>query len=181
MDRLITYFSENNFLYLPKITRSTDEEWEKEFAHYKESVEFKTVNKDIGLKGFKKIFFVEWFHRLCGSSLGVVFGLPFFYFLARGYFTRKMRMRLFGMLGLGGLQGLIGWWMVKSGINKIQDYQNTPRVSTYRLMVHNGMAMSLYSALLYHGILMLRKGDKASLIPKSMTEVGNGYNLVECL
>lgn len=67
------------------------------------------------LNGFKKIFFVEWAHRLWGSSLGFIFAVPLATFAALGWLKKPMTLRLTGMLAFGGLQGLIGWWMVKSG------------------------------------------------------------------
>ena len=67
-----------------------------------------------------------------------------------------MNKRMVGLLALGGLQGVIGWWMVRSGIeHKKPDYQSRQRVSTYRLLVHNCMAVSLYSVVLYHALLIL--------------------------
>ena len=100
---------------------------------------------------------MEWFHRLCGNVLGGVFGVGFAGFLLGGYFTRKMKVRLSLFLLLGGLQGVIGWWMVKSGIHKKPEYLSNPAVSTYRLITHNGMAMMLYGSILYHSLILLKK------------------------
>lgn len=149
----------------------TEEEWNREFDYYKESVEYKTVNKDISLEGFKRIFFIEWFHRFCGNMLGAVFGSGLVYFGARGYFTRKMKVRLGGLFCLGGLQGLIGWWMVKSGIHKKADYHTQPSVSTYRLITHNGMALGLYSAILYHSLVLLKKRSLEFSIAEKLQKV----------
>lgn len=154
------------------INSRNEEEWEKEFSFYKESVEYKTVNKDISLEGFKRIFFVEWFHRLCGNMLGVIFGSGLVFFGLSGYFTRKMKVRLTSFFLLGGCQGLIGWWMVKSGIHKKADYLSAPSVSTYRLMTHNGMALGLYSAVLYHALILLKKPAFASDLHSRLSGVG---------
>lgn len=79
------------------------EEWEKEFTNYKQYPEFKLANANMDLAGFKKIFFVEWAHRLWGSSLGGLFAVPFLAFTALGWIKKPMMIRLGAMLGLGGL------------------------------------------------------------------------------
>ena len=66
--------------------------------------------------GFKYIFFWEWFHRIVGRSIGVIFFCPMVYFFARGYIQSRLKYTLLSMFGLGGLQGAIGWWMVSSGL-----------------------------------------------------------------
>jgi len=85
-------------------------------------------NSDIGLKEFKSIFLVEYAHRTLGNIIGCMFGLPLVYFLGRGYLRPKLRNRCLGLFAFGGLQGLIGWWMVKSGMQEKPDYQTKPRV-----------------------------------------------------
>ena len=120
------------------------------------------------LEGFKQIFFVEWFHRLIGSSLGGIFGLPFAFFLAKGWIKAPMRNRLFILLSIGGLQGLIGWWMVKSGMKDKPDYQVRPRVSVYRLFVHLNMALIIYTGLFWNGLTLLRKPQELLLTPKAL-------------
>lgn len=129
------------------------------------------VNKDISLEGFKRIFFVEWLHRFCGNVLGAVFGGGLLFFGVRGYFTRKMMLRLGSFFALGGLQGLIGWWMVKSGIHHKPQYLSRPSVSTYRLVVHNGMALLLYSAILFHALLLLRKRALTASLAQRLSKV----------
>lgn len=128
----------------------TLEEWNEEFESYKKTPEY-GVNKGMSLQDFKRIFFIEYFHRLFGNIIGFAFGLPLAYFFARGYFTRSMKLRTLGLFGIGGLQGLVGWWMVKSGFKEKPSYQSRPRVSTYRLIVHNSFAVSIYAYLLYLG------------------------------
>lgn len=103
--------------------------------------------------------------------LGLVFGGGLVYFGAKGYFTRKLKMRLGCFFLLGGLQGLIGWWMVKSGIHKKADYHARPSVSTYRLIVHNGMALGLYSAILYHSLVLLKKRSFNQSIVEKLEKV----------
>ena len=89
--------------------------------------------------------------------LGYYFMLPLGYFLARGYLTPKFRNRMLALLGLGALQGGIGWWLVKSGLNEKPDYQSRPRVSPYRLMTHLMMATTIYSGLIWNAFALLVK------------------------
>jgi cytochrome c oxidase assembly protein subunit 15 len=99
------------------------------------------------VEGFKYIFFWEWFHRMVGRSIGVIFVVPGAYFAARGYIKSRLRNTLLATLGLGASQGAIGWWMVKSGLvdkKKTNEVDKTPRVSPYRLTVHAGNAYFLY-------------------------------------
>lgn len=136
-------------------------EWDYEFTEYKKYPEYQLATEEVTLSVFKRIFFVEYFHRLMGNALGFAFGLPLVYFMGRGYFTRNMKFRMLGLLGFGGLQGFIGWWMVKSGLKEKPDYQSRPRVSTYRLLVHNSCAVTIYAFLLYHGFILSRKSNKS--------------------
>lgn len=92
-----------------------------------------------------------------GMVLGYWFIIPFAIFQFKGYLQPSMRNRLIGLLGLGGLQGAIGWWMVKSGLKEKPDYQNRPRVSPYRLTTHLAMATTLYAGLLWHSFKLLIK------------------------
>lgn len=90
-----------------------------------------------------------------GMWLGYFYMIPLVAFSFRGYLTPKFRNRLIAILGLGALQGGIGWWMVKSGLKEKPEYQSRPRVSPYRLMTHLMMATTIYSALLWHSFCLL--------------------------
>jgi cytochrome c oxidase assembly protein subunit 15 len=92
-----------------------------------------------------------------GMWLGYLFMFPFAIFSYKGYLMPKMRNRLLALLGLGGMQGFIGWWMVKSGLKEKPEYQNRPRVSPYRLMTHLLMATTLYSGLIWNSFSLLIK------------------------
>lgn len=87
------------------------------------------------LPQFKKIYLIEYAHRVLGNFIGLAFGLPMVYFLARGYFKNKMKLRMLGLLGLGGMQGVVGWWMVKSGLLPKPGYQSEARVHLTQLGV----------------------------------------------
>ncbi len=121
----------------------TDAQWQETFARYQQSPEFRLRNFDMTLAGFKGIFWWEYFHRLLGRTIGVVFFVPFVWFLARGAIARPIAWRLAGIFVLGGLQGALGWFMVKSGL--VDD----PRVSSIRLAAHLGTALLIYAAMLW--------------------------------
>ena len=120
-----------------------DKEWQDTFAKYRETPEFRLRNFDMTLAGFKHIFWWEYGHRLLGRVIGVVFFVPFLWFLVRGAITRPIAWRLAGIFALGGLQGALGWFMVKSGL--VDD----PRVSSVRLAAHLGTAFLIYAAMLW--------------------------------
>jgi heme a synthase len=74
------------------------------------------VNRGMNIEDFKFIYWMEYAHRMWGRGLGLVFAFPFAYFIAKGYITRQLGLRLSALFTLGAGQGLIGWWMVKSGL-----------------------------------------------------------------
>ena len=94
-----------------------EQEWNRAFEGYKQIGQYKIVNHDFTVGDFKAIFFWEWFHRLWARMLGVVFAVGFVYFLYKKYFDRRMIKPLLVLFVLGGLQGLIGWLMVSTGLN----------------------------------------------------------------
>lgn len=134
-------------------------EWEEEFAKYRESPEFMELNSHINLDEFKFIFFMEWFHRLWGRAIGVIFVMPALYFVATKRTSAHVNRRLLFLSGLLGLQGFVGWWMVKSGLDKeqLEARQSKPTVSQYRLTTHLGAAFFLYMGMLWTGWEILRE------------------------
>ena len=144
-----------------------DDEWEAEFAQYREFPEYQRLYKGSGfdLDDFKKIFFWEWFHRMFGRGIGVVFAVPLAAFAARGMIPRSLAPTLGGLLLLGGSQGLVGWWMVRSGLDaKAVDEIDggIPRVSPYRLATHLTCAFTIFTILLYTGLGVLQPRAAAS-------------------
>ncbi|GAQ82379.1 Cytochrome oxidase assembly factor COX15 [Klebsormidium nitens] len=127
----------------------TQEEWEEEFDKYKQSPEYKKVNLGMKLDDFKFIYWMEYAHRMWGRALGLVFTVPFAYFAVKGYVTRPLAARLGVLLTLGAGQGLVGWWMVKSGLQEPKSEYDVPRVSPYRLAAHLTSAFVIYSGLLW--------------------------------
>lgn len=125
---------------IPPLTHT---QWIEEFQLYQQYPEFSVVHPDMNLDGFKKIFFVEYFHRLVGRVIALVFFIPFVYFWLRGYLKTALAARLSAVFLLGALQGLLGWYMVKSGL------VDNPSVSQYRLTAHLSLAVVLYAYVLW--------------------------------
>ncbi|MDA9639836.1 COX15/CtaA family protein, partial [SAR116 cluster bacterium] len=121
----------------------SEAEWRRVYALYIASPEYNSINYGMNLAGFKTIFFWEYFHRLWGRLLGVVFAVPFFWMMLRRRVPSGFGGRLFLLLVLGGSQGVIGWWMVKSGLSA------DATVSQYRLATHLGMALLIFSLLIW--------------------------------
>lgn len=130
-----------------------EQEWIDEFAKYQESPEFQKVNSQMDVTGFKSIFWLEYLHRLLGRTIGLAFLLPFLYFVARGYIAPKETPKYGLMFVLGGLQGLLGWYMVKSGL--VHD----PHVSQYRLTAHLIAAFAVYSYMFWVAMNLLFPGE----------------------
>ena len=125
-------------------------EWEEEFDRYRASPEYRLKNAGMSLDSFKRIFWFEYAHRLLGRAVGIAFLLPMLILLARRLIEPHLVPRLLLMFVLGGAQGLLGWWMVKSGL------VDEPRVSQYRLSAHLGLAMALYVWMLWTALAVLR-------------------------
>lgn len=128
------------------------EGWEREFAAYRDSPEYRLVNRGMSLGEFKRIFWFEYAHRLLGRVIGLVFIVPFAVFLIRRMIPRSLIPRLLLLFALGGAQGLLGWWMVRSGLVDI------PRVSPYRLTAHLALAVLVYALTLWTALSLLRPG-----------------------
>ena len=133
----------------------TDAEWDRVFGLYRQSPEYIRVNFDMGLAEFKAIFFWEYVHRALGRLTGLAYGVPLLTLWALRQIPRGYGIRLLGLLFLGGLQGVVGWWMVKSGL------AGDPAVSQYRLAVHLTLALAILAALVWTA-LDLRDGRAGS-------------------
>ncbi|NOY66394.1 MAG: heme A synthase [Gammaproteobacteria bacterium] len=126
--------------WLPPLNNT---EWQTEFTHYQQSPEFQKRNFHMDVEQFKSIYYFEYAHRLLGRTIGLAFLLPFLYFLIRKKIQRTLIPKMLIMFVLGGLQGVLGWYMVKSGL------VNNPHVSQYRLTAHLTAAIAIYSYILW--------------------------------
>lgn len=116
------------------------------------------LNSRMNLEEFKKIYWIEWTHRLWGRVVGMTFLIPTIYFVARRQVSKTMAWKLVGICGLIGFQGVIGWWMVKSGLkDDLFEQGKHPRVSQYRLAAHLGTAFVAYLAMVWNGLSILRE------------------------
>ena len=140
----------------------SETDWKQTFDAYKAYPEYKILNRDMSLSEFKVIFFWEYIHRLAGRLIGILFIVPYLWFIA----NRRVRGRLGWKLGLafvlGGMQGLLGWYMVRSGM------VNFPYISHYRLAAHLSLALALLAYLVW--IIL-------DLIPRS-TEPGRKVGIL---
>ncbi len=130
-------------------------DWQALFAKYRETPEFKRVNFDMTLEGFKRIFWWEYAHRLLGRAIGAVFLLPFLWFWWRGRIDRTLAWKLGAVFMLGAAQGALGWFMVKSGL--VED----PRVSQFRLTAHLGLALAIFATQLWIALDILKPRVRA--------------------
>jgi heme a synthase len=134
---------------LPPITR---EEWEREFERYKQYPEWQQ-RQSMTLTDFQFIYGWEYGHRMLGRVVGVCFVLPWMYFTMRAKIPPGYQKRMVGLLAMGGTQGLVGWWMVQSGLT--EDRRNDKReirVRPIRLTAHLTMALATYGALVWTGL-----------------------------
>ena len=141
--------------------------WATEFEKYQQFPEFQQANYDMTLEQFKKIWWMEYLHRMMGRAVGAVFLIPAAFFWYKGWFVKGMRRRvpLFG--GLVLMQGLIGWWMVKSGLTEENAAKySDPQVSHYRLATHLSGAFILYSLFVWSALSHL-------LPPESLPATSN--------
>jgi cytochrome c oxidase assembly protein subunit 15 len=123
-------------------------EWMEAFNHYQTSPQYLKINEGMSLLDFKHIFFWEWLHRLWGRLIGMIYFIPFVYFMVRRKIPASAKNALWGILGLGFLQGAMGWYMVKSGL------VDMPAVSHYRLAAHLGLAFVIFCALFRMGLIL---------------------------
>jgi heme a synthase len=132
-------------------------EWVAEFAKYKQIPEYQAIHSGMTLAEFKGIFYWEYAHRLLGRLIGVAFAVPFLWFLVRRQLPRRLAAPLAIILLFGSAQGVLGWYMVKSGLaDRIE-------VSQYRLVAHLGLALAIYSAILWTALGLLRSSVRNPL------------------
>jgi cytochrome c oxidase assembly protein subunit 15 len=169
---------------------ATTELWEKEFEEFKQYPEWimKRQYENFGLEDFKFIWYMEWSHRMAGRCVGIAFAVPLAYFAARGYVDGALGRRLGLLFCMGGSQGLVGWWMVKSGLQKdkinveqAEAWQMNTQfasVSPYRLTTHLGSALAIYSLLLWTGLGLLDRRRLATTASSAARRVAWVQRLV---
>ena len=149
-------------------------EWQATFEKYKLTPEYKLVNEGMSLDEFKGIFWWEYYHRLLGRLIGFAFLVPFLWFLLRRRIPAGYGWPLAGIFVLGGLQGAMGWYMVKSGL--IDD----PRVSQFRLTAHLALAFLIFGAMLWVAMSLLfrRAGARGGERERSARRWATGLALL---
>lgn len=130
-------------------------QWQDAFARYQLIPQFHAIHAGMTLDQFKGIYFWEYLHRLWGRLIGIAFFLPFLWFLCRGRIGRSLWPKLALIFVLGALQGLLGWYMVKSGL------EHRIEVSQYRLAAHLFAAIVIYGAILWVAFDLLRRPDES--------------------
>ncbi len=139
-------------------------DWMEAFHQYQQTPQYRLINADFTLQNFKFIFFWEWFHRFWARLLGVVFLIPFIIFLIQKRFVRGMVNSMIVLFLLGGLQGLVGWIMVKSGLTG-----DNIRVNHIKLAIHFISAMVLLCYTLWFALRLLIKDQERTFAPKLRT------------
>lgn len=137
---------------LPPVTQ---EHWQERFAKYQTSPEFIYKNSSMTMDEFKSIFWWEYIHRMIGRTIGFVFLSGFAYFLIKKKFRKETLPKMILLFALGGLQGLIGWWMVKSGLVK------NPAVSHYRLATHLMSAFTVFAFTFWFALQLIYPKQEA--------------------
>ena len=135
------------------------EDWQRTFDMYRETPEFQKKNAYMDVDDFKGIFWLEYLHRLLGRLIGIVFFVPFVIFLWRGYIRKSEWPKYAAMFALGGFQGVLGWYMVKSGL------VDNPAVSQYRLTAHLMSAFLIYGFMLWVALSLRNPPDQRERHP----------------
>ena len=124
----------------------SDADWKIPFEKYQQTPEYQLINNQFSLEEFKSIYWWEYIHRFLGRSIGVIFLIPFFYFLAKKRFDKPLLKKMGILLALGAFQGVLGWYMVYSGLQK------EPHVSHYRLTAHLISAFTVFGFTFWYAL-----------------------------
>tara|TARA_R110002072_G_scaffold239261_6_gene397220 strand:+ start:633 stop:1676 length:1044 start_codon:yes stop_codon:yes gene_type:complete len=143
-------------LFMGSVPPSSDADWNELFDKYKQYPEYQLVNFNITLDEFKSIFFWEYFHRMFGRLIGLVFIIPFLWFLFKKKISKALMPKLILILILGAFQGFLGWYMVKSGLVK------DPDVSHYRLAMHLTTAFLTFAYTFWVALSLLYPNEQLS-------------------
>lgn len=132
-----------------------EQAWVKQFDQYKQSPEYILLNYNFTIEDFKSIFWWEYIHRFIGRTIGVLFLIPFFYFLLKRKFPSGFLKKMLLLLLLGAIQGIVGWYMVKSGLVK------NPHVSHYRLAAHLLTAFTVFGFTFWFALDLVYPHDES--------------------
>jgi cytochrome c oxidase assembly protein subunit 15 len=152
---------------LGAIPPMNETEWNRAFDQYKQIGQYKTINFDFTLSDFKFIYFWEWFHRQWARFMGLVFAVGFVYFILKRRLSREMIWPMALLFLLGGLQGAIGWIMVKSGLN-----ENDLYVSHIRLAIHFVAALGLLVYVFWFALKLIVPKDKRVIAASLSSSLG---------
>ncbi len=156
----------------------TEAKWEETFEQYKKFPEYQKINihNDFTLSDYKFIYFWEWFHRLIGRVLGFVFIIPFVYFLIKKKFDKATLNKCYILLGMGGFQGFLGWFMVRSGLI------NNPDVSHYRLALHLTFAFITFAYTFWVALDLIYPERKTVIKPlRTITRFALAFLLIQII
>ncbi len=145
--------------------------WEQAFNAYKQSPEFIKLNHTMNLNEFKFIFFWEYIHRMLGRLIGLAALVPFIFFILKKQLSPSFIRRWLGVVFLIGCQGLMGWYMVKSGLVDI------PHVSHLRLAAHLSLAFVIFCIVL-NEYLRLQFPQSNTKVPYLKKTIRIGFVLI---
>jgi len=140
---------------------TSEKAWNDAFEEYKKFPEYQKINihNDFTLDDYKFIYFWEWFHRFIGRIIGLVFIIPFVYFLIKKKLDSETIKKCIILLFMGGFQGFLGWFMVKSGLI------DNPDVSHYRLALHLTFAFITFAYTLWVALDLIYPNKVEVILP----------------
>jgi len=156
----------------------TETKWQETFNEYKQFPEYQKINihNDFKLSDYKFIYFWEWFHRFIGRIIGLVFVIPFVYFLIKKKIDYPTLKKCFVLLGMGAFQGFLGWFMVKSGLI------DNPDVSHFRLSLHLTFAFITFAYTLWVALDLIYPDKRDVIIPlKKLARITLVFLLIQII
>jgi heme a synthase len=156
----------------------SEEKWVQAFEEYKKFPEYQKINihNDFALSDYKFIYFWEWFHRFIGRIIGLVFLIPFIYFLFRKRLSSETIKKCFILLGMGAFQGFLGWFMVKSGLI------DNPDVSHFRLALHLTFAFITFAYTLWVALDLIYPNKVTAIFPlRNLARISLVFLLIQII
>ena len=156
----------------------TDEKWQAAFEEYKKFPEYQKINihNDFQLSDYKFIYFWEWFHRFIGRIIGLVFIVPFVYFLFKKKLNSETIKKCVVLLGMGAFQGFLGWFMVKSGLI------DNPDVSHFRLSLHLTFAFITFAYTLWVALDIIYPTKNEVILPlRKMARIALVFLIIQII